>query len=136
MSVATLLLSPTIIEGTNLRPNLKANRALKVALGKIINLVEFLRGFSAWQLTKLPSSAKPKGLTRPLTLMKILTFSMLRKKQYSTSPTLVALVLAPPAPAKSYQAQLTNPTNLSWTTTKSRPEWSSPASPIPSLTAR
>ncbi len=52
MSVATLLLSPTIIEGTNLRANLKANRALKVALGKIINLVEFLRGFSAWQLTK------------------------------------------------------------------------------------
>ena len=52
MSVATLLLSPTIIEGTNLGPNFKANRALKVALGKIINFVEFLRGFSAWQLTK------------------------------------------------------------------------------------
>jgi membrane-anchored protein YejM (alkaline phosphatase superfamily) len=81
MSVAILLLSPTIIEGTNLRPNLKANIALKVALGKIINLVEFLRGFSAWQLTKLPSSAKPKDLTRPLTLRTILTFLMLRKKQ-------------------------------------------------------
>jgi len=45
MSVARSLLSPTIIEGTNLRANLKADKALKFALGKIINIVEFLRGF-------------------------------------------------------------------------------------------
>jgi hypothetical protein len=122
MSVATLLLSPTIIEGTNLTANLRANKALNVALGKIIKFVEFLRGFSAWQLTKLPSSAKPKELTRPLTLMMILTFLMQQKKQDSTSRILAALELAPPALAKLLLAKLTNLTNLSWMTTKSRPD--------------
>lgn len=54
MSVATLLLSPTIIEGTNLRPNLKAHKALKVALGKIIKFVEFLRGLVHGNLQSYP----------------------------------------------------------------------------------
>lgn len=54
MSVASLLLSPNIIKGTNLRVNLRAHIALKVALGKIINIVEFLRGLVHGNLQSYP----------------------------------------------------------------------------------
>lgn len=53
MSVATSLISPTIREGTNLRANLRANRALKFTLGKLID-VEFLRGLVHGNLQSYP----------------------------------------------------------------------------------
>lgn len=54
MSVATSLISPTIREGTNLRANLRANRALKFTLGKLIYFVEFLRGLVHGNLQSYP----------------------------------------------------------------------------------